>query len=195
IVTDRLFGPVTVEGNIFRYDAQGRRSGVMVIGAVTARIGCYAYASSLGGGGTPLPPDPFPAQARAALALPEVAEVMTLFAGLTDDNWPQQAYKVWELVREDVGKAFAKPGSSAFLKIGQSQIVNMGWLTQAEASSLKSVHYQSIVGPSARHAVQEQPPPPTVVRTRAEIMPVLRKMLKRWIQHKNSLPTSATPCP
>lgn len=191
--TGRPFGSVTAEGNVFRYDEQGLRDGRCFISSDPVRITIGATLRVDAIGGSPTPRDPFLDQAEAAASLPDVDKVLALFGAIDQANWTYYTHHVWELIRFDVGRKLAPQGTKRFVKHGGKQVETLGWLTGDEIDSLRSVHDPNIVGPSARHSVQELAPPKHPIRSSSQALTILRKLIRHWIQHNsNQLPPVST---
>lgn len=99
----------------------------------------------------------------------KVLDALDFFA--YEDQWAVNLYKVFEIVRDDVG--------------GKNQdLINRQWATDEELDNFRSVHDSEAIGRQARHAVRKQQSP-TSPMSEDEARAFIRGVLEQWLRERH----------
>ncbi len=173
----RDFRPVTV-GGVGGSD----ESGIWVMPApadvrVDARGPSVVISDSVTGEPMPsAPPSHFAKWVAIADRVPSIRQALSFF-GAPGPVTAVDLFKVYEVIREDVG--------GGDKRLGASRIVSNGWATADEIDGFRSVHYPSTLGENARHGVEPKPQPaPLHPMSLVEAQAFITRLLERWLSSK-----------
>jgi len=176
------YEPVYVEG-LYRDNDDGSRSHyILLSGTLSANSRMYGELTVLGPSGQPVP-SPEPARAQARLNLFErderVREALDYSQRCNpgDADCLSYAYKVSEIILEDLGGGDAAKGAKV--------IASKGWSTDDEMQSFsESVHSREISGRKARHAGTRRAKPGVTPMSEDEVIAYIKRVLREWLNWK-----------
>jgi hypothetical protein len=116
------------------------------------------------------PPPPSMAEIATALRYDSrVQDALHFFA--YDDDWAVNLYKVYEIVRANVGGK-------------DKDLINRHWVTADEVDNFRSVHDPSVIGRQARHGVHtRQSPSDPMGEDEARMF--IQRLLDEWLMEKH----------
>ena len=83
---------------------------------------------------------------------------------------PESLWKVYEVIRDDVG--------------AKASVISIGWATEDQIDSFRSVHYPSALGDKARHGVEPSRPAPRNPMSLAEAQAFITHLFEQWLASK-----------
>lgn len=162
---------IKVGTGIFFEGPRGERTGYIFV-TDSAVISASEMATvTVDGKPMPVLAPTHPSIAEVSTALrhdPQVRAALDFLA--YDDEWPVNLYRVYEIVRSDVG--------------GTNQdLINRQWATPDQLDNFRSVHDPAVSGPQARHAVQSRQSPPNPM-DEDEALAFIHGLLEEWLREK-----------
>jgi hypothetical protein len=118
---------------------------------------------------------------------PNVIAVLGLLADSA--RWTHNLWKIWEIVRLDVGDRLAGTTSTTpqerdrSSQKGENAIKEkLGWLTQEDLNRFKGIHDPTVTGSLARHAVQTRPSATNAMAREERARRFVAQLIERWLR-------------
>lgn len=164
------FRPVRVTGHFDGQSADGRgiNHQVVVPDGIDARSMVGTPTVSVGGVVAQPPPSPAPDYLQLAQTNPDLQDALALLGkGVDGLDW-FDLWKVWEIVRDNVG--------------GFNAVVAQNWVLQADLAAFKpSSNDPALSGDAARHARHTGPPPAKVLSVE-QGRELIRQLVAAWLK-------------
>lgn len=163
-------------GHVLRFHEDGRRDAFVYVGGVLEARGRVLLPTVVGGAAMG-PPRPSPTAALDALAAQDIAvRDAVRYWSQRNDNMAVNLYKIWELIGHDlIGPARLWDWNAA--------IESQGWATHAETDGFRSVHFRTLLGDDARHAVPHGKVPATPLSL-DDAERLVKRVMRAWLRSK-----------